>query len=62
VNKWIPDNKWVAAQGVMASGLIQSWFETGWDKQTEGKFAALWIVAAVVSYFTTNKRLPDANS
>ncbi len=61
MNKWIPTNKWVAAQGVMATGLTQYGFDSGADKDF-WKLAAIWFIQAVVTYFTSNKRLPDENT
>lgn len=61
MNKWIPTNKWVAAQGVFATGLAEHGFTDGTDNAF-WKFATLWGIQALVTYWISNKRLPDENS
>lgn len=58
MNKWIPTNKWVAAQGVFATGVAEHGFDVGTDTAF-WKLTVLWGVQAVVTYLITNKRLPD---
>lgn len=58
MTKWIPTNKWIAAQGVFATALVSSGFDSGWDKG-EAKLGIVWGIQAVVTYLTSNKRLPD---
>jgi hypothetical protein len=61
VSKWIPTNKWVVAQGVLATGLTEQGFEHGTNAMF-WKLATLWGIQAVVMYFTSDHRLPDENS
>lgn len=61
MSKWTPTNKWMAAQGVMATALADYGFDTGTDKGF-WKLAVVWGIQAFVTYWTTNKRLPDENS
>jgi hypothetical protein len=60
-SKWEPTNKWVAAQGVLATGLASYGFDEGVDKGFY-KLATFWFIQAVVTYFTSNHRLPDETS
>jgi hypothetical protein len=59
--KWAPSNKWVSAQGVFATGLVQIGFENGTNEEF-WKFGMIWFIQALVSYLVSNKRLPDENS
>jgi hypothetical protein len=51
----------MAAQGVMATALADYGFDEGIDN-TFWKLTTLWAIQAFVTYWTTNKRLPDENS
>jgi hypothetical protein len=58
MNKWLPTNKWLAAQGVLATGVAEQGFNHGTDNSF-WKLATLWGIQAVVTYLTIDHRLPD---
>lgn len=61
MTKWLPTNKWLVAQGVLLTAISNGAFDDGWNDD-DWKLAVAWGIQAVVTYFVSNKRLPDEGS
>ncbi len=58
MSKWLPTNKWITAQSVLLTALAEYGFDNGINTAL-WKGATIWLIQAIGTYFTSNKRLPD---
>lgn len=50
ISQWIPTNKWITAQAVLLTTLVNASFDS--------KLTAAFAIQAVATYFTSNRKLP----